>query len=323
MSADARPGGEGGGSPDLYGGAEGGAPGAAPGAAPGGPPGVLAIVAGQGALPERLAAARQAAGLPYVLIVFEGCAAPWMSGHPQQAHSFEKVGRLFAGLRQVGAEAIVFAGAMNRPRLRPWRGDLAALRLLPRALALLARGDDAMLRGFAAIFEERGIRLVGSGAILGEAAMLGEGPVGRLRPGAAALADARRAAAIVTALGPHDVGQGAVVARGLCLAVEAIEGTDLMLARVAALPAERRRTAPPPSGVLLKMPKPGQDRRFDLPTLGPATVRAAAAAGLEGVAGLAGETQLVDPAETAAVADAAGLFVVGLTRAALGLGDGP
>ncbi|MEO1722396.1 MAG: UDP-2,3-diacylglucosamine diphosphatase LpxI [Pseudomonadota bacterium] len=282
---------------------------------------MLAIVAGRGALPERLAAVRRAADLPYVLIVFEGCFESWMAAHPHQAHAFEKVGQLFAGLGEAGAEAIVFAGAMNRPRLRPWRGDLAALRLLPRALALLARGDDAMLRGFAAIFEERGIRLVGPGEILGEGAMLGEGPIGARRAGEAALADARRAAAIVAALGPHDVGQGAVVARGLCLAVEAIEGTDLMLARVAALPAERRRTAPPPSGVLLKMPKPGQDRRFDVPTVGPDTVRAAHSAGLEGIVGLAGETQLVDGPETAALADAKGLFVEGLSRKALGLGD--
>ncbi|MEL6576396.1 MAG: UDP-2,3-diacylglucosamine diphosphatase LpxI [Pseudomonadota bacterium] len=289
---------------------------------PGGPPGMLAIVAGRGALPQRLAAVRRDAGLPYVLIVFEGCAEPWMDAHPRQDHAFEKVGRLFAGLREAAAEAIVFAGAMNRPRLRPWRGDMAALRILPRALALLARGDDAMLRGFAAIFEERGIRLIGPGEILGEAAMLGSGPLGSRRAGEAALADARRAAAIVNALGPHDVGQGAVVARGLCLAVEAIEGTDLMLARLAELPPERRRTAPPPSGVLVKMPKPGQDRRFDMPTIGPGTVRAAADAGLEGVVGLAGETQLVDAAETAALADARGLFVEGLDRAALGLEAG-
>jgi hypothetical protein len=300
--------------------AEGRAPAAASAAgAPGGPPGLLAIVAGRGALPERIAEARRAAGLPYVLVVFEGCDAPWMAGHPRQDHAFERAGALFHGLRAAGARAIVFAGAMDRPRLRPWRADLAALRLLPRALALLARGDDAMLRGFAAILEARGLRLVGPGEILGETALLACGPLGRRRAGAADLADARRAAAIVSALGPHDVGQGAVVARGLCLAVEAIEGTDLMLARLAALPVERRRTAPPPSGVLVKMPKPGQDRRFDLPTIGPATVRGAAAAGLAGIVGLAGGTQLLDAAETAALADARGLFVEGLSREALGL----
>ncbi|MEM6944706.1 MAG: UDP-2,3-diacylglucosamine diphosphatase LpxI [Pseudomonadota bacterium] len=285
----------------------------------GGPPEMLAIIAGRGTLPERLAEARQSAGLPYVLIVFEGQDAGWMAGHPRQDHAFEKVGRLFAGLGEAGARWLVFAGAMNRPRLRPWLGDLAALRLLPRALSLLARGDDAMLRGFAAIFEERGIRLIGPGEILGEAALLPAGPVGTRRAGDRDLLDVRRAAAIVAALGPHDVGQGAVVARGLCLGIEAIEGTDLMLERIATLPAERRRAAPPPSGVLVKIPKPGQDRRFDLPTIGPATVRGAAAAGLAGIVGLAGETQLLDEAETAAMAEAHGLFVEGLDRSALGL----
>ncbi|MEM8598272.1 MAG: LpxI family protein, partial [Pseudomonadota bacterium] len=194
-----------------------------------------------------------------------------------------------------------------------------ALALLPRALALLAKGDDAMLRGFGAIFEERGLQLIGPDTVLGGAGRLSAGPLGRQGPNSRDLSDAKRAAAIVAALGPHDVGQGAVVARGLCLAVEAIEGTDLMLAHVAALPPERRRTAPPPSGVLVKMPKPGQDRRLDLPTIGPGTVRAAASAGLAGIVGLAGETHLIDPEETAAVADAHGLFVFGAAREALDL----
>lgn len=276
-----------------------------------GPPGCLAIVAGRGALPRRLAEARLAAGLPYLLIVFPGCEEPWMAGHPLERHEFERAGRLFAALRRVGAEAVVFAGAMNRPRLRPWRLDWTALRLFGRALRLLARGDDAMLRGFGAVFEERGLRLISPAEVLGEALTLPPGPLGRHAPSSADLADAARAAAIVAALGPLDVGQGAVVARGLCLAVEAIEGTDLMLARIADLPPERRQAAPPPSGVLWKAPKPGQDRRFDLPAIGPATVEGAARAGLRGIVAAAGETQLLEAEATREAADRLGLFVFG------------
>ena len=194
---------------------------------------------------------------------------------------------------------------------------------MPRALALLTRGDDAMLRGFAAIFEARGIRLVGVGEILGDGLMLAAGALGQRRPRPADLADAARAAGIVAALAPHDVGQAAVVARGLCLGVEAIEGTDLMLARIAALPADRRRAAPPPCGVLLKIPKPGQDRRFDMPTFGPDTVRGAAAAGLGGLVGLAGATQIVDREGTRRIADAEALFVYGASLAELALEEGP
>ncbi|MEL6198268.1 MAG: UDP-2,3-diacylglucosamine diphosphatase LpxI [Pseudomonadota bacterium] len=292
--------------------------------AAGGPDGCLAIVAGRGALPQRLAEARAAAGRPYVLILFPGCEEPWMADHPRQHHRFEKVGGLFRGLADAGAVGVVFAGAMTRPRLKPWLGDWTALRLLPRALALLARGDDTMLRGFAAIFEERGLRLWGPQEILGDGVRLAAGPLGRQAPSARAREDAARAAAILTALAPHDVGQAAVVAHGLCLGVEAIEGTDLMLARIAALPPERRRRAPPPSGVLVKIPKTGQEMRLDAPTLGPATVRAAAEAGLAGIVGLAGATQLLDLEETVALADRHGLFVWGASAAELGLpGEAP
>ncbi|MDT8344199.1 MAG: UDP-2,3-diacylglucosamine diphosphatase LpxI, partial [Thermohalobaculum sp.] len=277
--------------------------GAAGAGARGGPPGCLAIVAGRGALPRRLAEARAEAGLPYLLIVFPDCEEPWMLGHPLERHAFERAGRLFASLRRAGVEAVVFAGAMNRPRLRPWRADWTALRLLGRALRLMAQGDDAMLRGFGAVFEARGLRLISPAEVLGEALSLPAGPLGRLAPGAEDLADAARAAAILDALGTLDVGQGVVVARGICLAVEAIEGTDLMLARVATLPAERRRTAAPPSGVLFKAPKSGQDRRFDLPAIGPATVESAARAGLKGIVAAAGETQLLDAEATRAAAD--------------------
>lgn len=292
------------------------------GTARGGPPGCLAIVAGRGTLPRRIAEARAAAGLPYVLVLFPGCFEPWMAEHPRQDHLFEKVGRLFAGLARAGVVGVVFAGAMTRPRLRPWLGDWTALKLLPRALALLARGDDAMLRGFAAIFEERGIRLWGAQEILGGGATMAPGVLGRHAPARQARSDAAAAARIVTALAPHDVGQAAVMANGLCLGIETIEGTDIMLERIAALPPERRRRAPPPSGVLVKIPKAGQDPRLDAPTIGPATVRAAAAAGLSGIAGLAGATQLLDPEETVAVADRLGLFVWGASARDLGLGEG-
>ena len=126
-----------------------------PGAGDGhaGPPGLLAVIAGRGALPRRIAEARAAAGLPYLLIVFPDCFEPWMAAHPHQHHLFEKVGRLFRALRRAGATHVVFAGAMNRPKVRPWRIDLKGLSVLMRVLAMLRQGDDAMLRGLAGIFE--------------------------------------------------------------------------------------------------------------------------------------------------------------------------
>ena len=278
-----------------------------------GPPTLLAIIAGRGTLPRQIAERRAAAGLPYLLIVFSGCFEEWMADHPHEHHEFERVGTLFRSLRAAGATHVVFAGAMNRPRLRIWRADLKALGLFLRALALLRRGDDAMLRGFAAVFEAEGLAMIGPHEVLGGEMTVEPGPLGRHRPTAQDKADAARAARIVAALGPLDIGQGAVVAGGVCLAVEAIEGTDLMLARVAELPAERRASTPPPAGVLFKGPKPGQDRRLDMPTIGRATVHGAASAGLNGIVVAAGETLLMHEAETRRIADEAGLFVYGAT----------
>lgn len=282
-----------------------------------GPPTPLAIIAGRGLLPRRIAEHRAAAGLPCLLVVFRGCFEPWMATHPHQHHEFERVGGLFRALREAGVTHAVFAGAMSRPRLRWWRFDLKALTVLARALALLRRGDDAMLRGFAAVFEREGLAVLGPHEVLGGAALVGAGALGARGPGPRDRRDAALAARIVAATGALDVGQGAVVAHGLCLAVEAIEGTDLMLARVAGLPAEKRAAAPPPAGVLYKGPKPGQDRRLDLPAIGPETVAGAAASGLNGIVVAAGETVLLDGPATRAAASAAGLFVYGATPAEL------
>ncbi|HUF55537.1 MAG TPA: UDP-2,3-diacylglucosamine diphosphatase LpxI [Thermohalobaculum sp.] len=276
-----------------------------------GPPGPLAIVAGGGVLPRRLAEARQAAGLPYLVVSFPDGAGDWIAAHPHEHHRFERPGRVFRALHKRGVRHAVLAGDLARPRLRPWALDLAGLRALARAPRMLGQGDDALLGTVAEMFRREGIEVIGADEVLGEALTVPAGPLGRLAPRPRDLADAARAARIVAALGPLDVGQAAVVARGLCLGVEAIEGTDLMLERVAALPAERRRAAPPPSGVLWKAPKPGQDRRFDMPTVGPRTVGGVRAAGLSGIAVAAGAVLCPERDAMRRAADDAGLFVYG------------
>ena len=278
-----------------------------------GPPTPLAIIAGHGELPQRIAERRAAAGLHTHLVIFPDCAEPWMDSHSHCHHEFERLGRVFRDLKSHNITHVTFAGAMNRPRIRPWRIDLKTLGIVFRALPLLRKGDDEMLRGYAAMVEAEGFRMIGAAEILGDDLKVPPGPLGQHSPGDQDRADAARAAAIVRDLGPHDVGQGAVVANGLVLAIEAIEGTDLMLSRIAALPTERRASAPPPCGVLFKGPKPDQDRRLDVPTIGPATVTAAKAAGLSGLVAVAGETMLLSPSDTRAEADAAGLFVYGAT----------
>lgn len=280
----------------------------------GGPATPLGILAGGGPLPRLIAEARARAGLPYLVVMLGEAVPDWAEAHPHAAHALEMPQRMVASMRRAGCTHVVMAGGIPRPRIRWSRFRPGALLLALRLLPLLRRGDNGLLSGLARALEAEGFRVIGVQDILGEI-LAPEGPLGRVVPSAEDLADARRAAAIIAALGPHDVGQGAVVARGICLAVEAIEGTDLMLERLAALPAGRRGARP--SGVLVKMPKPGQDLRVDLPTIGPGTVARASAAGLNGIVVAAGAANVIGLEETRAAADAAGLFVAGLGEAEL------
>jgi len=267
------------------------------------PEGTLGLVAGGGALPRLIAEDRRRRGLETFVVRFEGVEAPWADAFPHADLAFEKPGRLFAALRAAGCTEVCFAGAMSRPRLDPLRFDLKALSLLARVPALLRQGDDAMLRGFADILAEEGFPLVAPHEQL-ESLLAPDGRLAGPEPDPALRADAARAAEIAAALGALDVGQAAVVADGLCLGVEALGGTDALLAAVAALPPRVRPAAP---GALWKGPKPGQDWRMDLPAIGPETVRRAAAAGLGGIRLHARGVLILGPEETAAAAETAGL----------------
>jgi DUF1009 family protein len=275
----------------------------------------LAIVAGSGMLPRLIAEDRRARGAPYVVVALEGVALDWTDGHPVVAAAFEKPGRLFADLRARGCGAITLAGGMRRPDLNPLRFDLKMMRLAPRIMAGLKAGDDSTLRMVAGILEAEGLTLRAPQEML-EGLLAPEGVLTAARPDPTAEADAARAEAIVAALGAVDVGQGAVVAQGVCLAVETIQGTDSMLDSVAATPAGLRPDPASGVGVLFKGPKPGQDWRVDLPSIGPGTVAAAASAGLAGIAFRAGGVLLLGREETVAAADAAGLFLWGREAAA-------
>lgn len=259
--------------------------------------GRTAIVAGRGGLPAAVAAACDAP----LVAALDGFAPEGL--RPDMTFRIERLMPFLAALQDAGVGRVVFAGAVTRPRLDPALFDPATAQMVPRLLAAMQGGDDATLREVVAIFEEAGLAVAGvqdvAPALLPGAGVLAGEVTDRDR------ADAARAADIVAALGAVDVGQGAVVAEGLCLAVEALPGTDAMLAGVAALPAGLR----PPGGVFYKAAKPGQDRRIDLPTLGPATVDRAAAAGLRGIAWAAGEVICLDLPGMVAAAQARGLFL--------------
>ena len=274
----------------------------------------LGIIAGGGALPVSLCAACERDDAPFALIRLSGYADAVLGRYPGHDCSLAEVGKVVRALHAEGCDAVVMAGLVRRPNLAQLKPDWRGAALLPKVVAAARRGDGALLDVLVETFEAEGFIVVGAEEVAGGLAAP-RGPLGANAPTAGDRADIAKAAAVVAALGPFDVGQGAVVRAGLVLAIEAAEGTDLMLARCAALPPEVRGfepgEAPTRRGVLLKRPKPGQELRVDLPTIGPATVARAAEARLAGIAVEAGVALVLDRASVAREADEAGLFVYG------------
>lgn len=243
----------------------------------------LALIAGAGALPAALVASLPERPL---LCALDGFAPAGLT--PDHHFRVERLALFLRWLEDQGVTEVCFAGAVQRPRLDPSLFDPQTATMVPRLLAAMGQGDDATLREVLAIFTESGFALKGVADV---APHLLPGPgIYAGTPGPQDDKDATRAESIVAALGAVDVGQGCVVAGGLCLAVETLPGTDAMLAFVAQIPAGLR----PGKGLFYKAPKPSQDRRIDLPALGVQTVHNAAAAGLGGICWQAGGVICLD-----------------------------
>jgi len=276
--------------------------------------GALAIICGGGTLPFAVADAVIKHGRRVVLFAIRGWADPKrIVDYPHYWAAVGQFGAFCRLARREGCRDVVFIGSMVRPAIWQIRPDFKTLRLLPRIFGIFRGGDDHLLKGVAAIFEEHGFRLVGAQAVAPEI-LMPEGALGRERPNDRDRADIAKGLALLSAASPFDVGQAVVVADARVLAIEAAEGTDRMLARV----AELRRSGRIASGrgVLVKAAKRNQDRRLDLPSIGPQTVESAARAGLAGIAVVAGSTIVAEPTRIGATADRAGLFVLGVREQA-------
>jgi DUF1009 family protein len=272
--------------------------------------GPLAIIAGSGTLPSALAAAALAKGRPVHVLGIRGEAEQSISRFPHTWLKWGEVGKLFATLDEQGCRDLVIIGAVTRPDLANVKLDFGAIRNLPFLLSLGVGGDDHVLSSVVRFLEAKGYRVGGAGEVAPEL-LAGEGTLGAKAPSLDDRADIDFGFRVVAALGRLDIGQAAVVNKGRVLAVEAAEGTDAMLARCTELrqaSASRRRGL---SGVLVKAPKPGQEERVDMPTIGPGTVEKAAHAGLAGIAVAAGKLLIADQEATVAAADAKGLFLFG------------
>ncbi len=274
--------------------------------------GPLAIICGGGSLPYAVAEAVERRGRGVVLFAIRGFAdAAAVVRYPHHWFALGQAGRFRRLARAAGCRDVVFIGSLVRPPVSKVRLDWLTLIILPEIIRCYRGGDDHLLSGLARVFERLGFRMVAPQELAPEI-LAREGTLGRIEPTARDAGDIARGLALIGAIGPFDIGQAVVVADQRVLAVEAAEGTDGMLDRIAALRRAGRIGAPDHVGVLIKAPKPRQDRRFDLPTIGPQTVAGAAQAGLAGLAVVAGATIIAEPARVIEAADRANLFVVGV-----------
>lgn len=277
----------------------------------------LGIIAGGGELPVVLAEHMAATQRPYFVARIAPMADPALEKHPGAAHGLGAMGARMDAMREAGCDAVVLLGQVARPDLKTLQLDEVAMSMLPAILAAMPHGDDALLRAVLSEHEKAGFRVVGAEQAMSDL-LAQQGAWGAIAPNAAQLADITKAAKVAAASGAFDIGQGVVVCDGLVLAVEAQEGTDAMLRRVAELPTTIRGTQQARRGVLLKRPKPIQERRIDLPTIGVRTIEGAANAGLAGVAVEAQGALAVRRADIIAAANRAGIFVYGFTHQEVG-----
>ncbi len=271
----------------------------------------VGVIAGGGAMPFAVADSLAARGIAAVIFALKGACDP--AGVARFRHHWISVGQIGKAtrlFRSEGCRDLIFIGSLARPGLADIRLDWGTLRVIGSVVASFRGGDDHLLSGIGRILEKDGFRMIG----VKDAApdlLMPAGCITRAAPDEAARADIARGREVLAALGGFDIGQAAVVIDGHVVAVEDIEGTDGLLARVGQLRSQGRIRAKSGRGVLVKAPKSGQDLRYDLPAVGPRTVEAASAAGLAGIAVAAGNAIAAEPQSMIEAADKAGLFVIG------------
>lgn len=265
----------------------------------------LGLIAGNGRLPFLVADAARDQGHRVIAIGHRGETDASLATHADIFRwvRIGQVNRIAKLLRDEGATQAVMAGGFARMKaFAQARPDFGALSIVRR---LRSFRDDALLREIAAFFERKGLRIVSATQLLPKLTA----PEGLLAGPPLTQAQRRDVSLgieVCRALGVADVGQSVVVQGGHVLALEAVEGTDATIERGAALARQR-------GGVVVKLAKPQQDTRFDLPAVGPATIQLMQELELSVLAVEAGKALLIDAADLLRLADRAGISVVGVT----------
>ncbi|PHR60347.1 MAG: UDP-2,3-diacylglucosamine pyrophosphatase [Robiginitomaculum sp.] len=271
----------------------------------------LGLIVGGGELPQQVAKLARQAGMMVYPVNLSGFAKTKSELSNGPWRSIGQIGGILEDLKDADVSQICFAGIVDRPNFSTLQLDEIGRQEMPRISTAAQQGDDALMRAVLSVFENAGFDIIGPDEIA--ASLLAPaGQLGTIEPNQQQIADMNKAAQIAKAVGQLDIGQGAIVCRGVVLAVEAQEGTDAMLRRCASLPKSMRGTRKEPAGVLVKTPKPGQEMRIDLPTIGVETVQRASEAGLAGIGFVTGQTFLLERKAMLAQADRLGLFLFGL-----------
>lgn len=269
----------------------------------------LGIIAGRGELPRLVIHACETSGRPYFLLAVEDATEEETVAAARNDYAWIRLGAIGKALemfRKEGVEELVMAGGVNRPKLSNLRPDLKGTKLLARLGTQLLSGDNQLLSGIVQFLEEEGFRVLGAEEVVQDL-LAPEGLIGSVYPDKRSQADIEFGARVAREIGALDIGQAVIVQNGEVLGVESVEGTDALLMRCAALRAEER------GGVLVKVKKPQQERRVDLPTIGVDTVARVAECGFAGIAVEAGASLILHRKEVARKADQLGIFVVGFS----------
>ena len=259
---------------------------------------MIALIAGRGRLPVALYDRLVAAGETVQLCELQGQPSELDSAVGRLVFRLERLGGLVARLKRRGVTRFCMAGGVDRPKINPLALDMATLRLLPRVRRALAPGDDGALRAIISVFEGAGIQVVAATEIAPDL-LVGAGCPTRAEPEAGHRVLAMAGDRALDDMGAGDTGQSLILGPDGVLATEGPEGTDALIGQARW----------PDGAVLFKGPKPGQDRRADMPTIGPATAQNAVRAGLDGIIVEAGGVIVLDQPRVVEILDAAGLFL--------------
>ncbi len=271
----------------------------------------VAIISGYGNLPYEIAKGAIAAGSTPFMVGLEGEAESRIEEFEHRYMNLGQLGALFKLLKERDIRHIVMAGGVHsRPEIFKLKLDWGAITSLPRVLAIALGGDDSLLSGLIKLFEDRGITVLGAHQVAPQL-LAGAGVISGRKPGAKDMFNINLAASACLALGRLDIGQAAIAEARRVVAVEGVEGTDALIQRIVELRNIGRMPEKGKNGVLVKLVKPGQDHRADLPAIGPKTVIGVKQAGLNGIAVDANRALILQRKETITQAVEHNIYIFG------------